>query len=196
MSTKTTLVLLAFLILVAAVVYFTQFREQGGTAATPSASRPANLWEVSLPSISGITVRDTVSGTQVSATRDVSGTWWLNSPAGQPADPAALNTMALRLASIYVQRTLTPTVSISEYGLVTPTLDVQVLSTAGTLSFSVGDATPSGGAFYVSKPGDAHVYLIEGGLIGDLRQFLSKPPIAVPPEPTPIPFTVPTPAAP
>jgi len=196
MSTKTTLVLLAFLILVATVVYFIEFRGQGGTVATPAASRPASLWEVSLPSISGITVRDTVSGTQVSATRDVSGTWWLNSPAGQPADPAALNTMTSRLASIYVQRTLTPTASISEYGLVTPTLDVQVLSTVGTLSFSVGDATPSGGAFYVSKPGDSHVYLIEGGLIGDLRQFLSKPPIAVPPEPTPIPFTVPTPAAP
>ena len=196
MSTKTTLVLLAFLILVAAVVYFTQFRGQSGAAATPSAPGPASLWEVSLPSISGITVRDTVSGTQVSATRDLSGTWWLNSPAGQPADPAALNTMASRLASIYVQRTLTPTVGISEYGLVTPTLDVQVLSTAGPLSFSVGDATPSGGAFYVSKPGDSHVYLIEGGLVGDLRRFLSEPPVAVPPEPTPVPFMVPTPAAP
>jgi hypothetical protein len=196
MSTKTTLVLLAFLILVAAVVYLIEFRGQGGTAATPTVSGPASLWEVSLPSISGITVRDTMSGTQVSATRDVSGTWWLDSPAGQPADPAALNTMASRLASIYVQRTLTPTTSISEYGLVTPTLDVQVLSTVGALSFSVGDATPSGGAFYVSKPGDSRVYLIEGGLIGDLRQFVSKPPIAVPPEPTPIPFTVPTPAAP
>jgi Domain of unknown function (DUF4340) len=196
MSTKTTLVLLAFLILVAAVVYLIEFRGQGGTAATPTVSGPASLWEVSLPSISGITVRDTMSGTQVSATRDLSGTWWLDSPAGQPADPAALNTMASRLASIYVQRTLTPTASISEYGLVTPTLDVQVLSTVGALSFSVGDATPSGGAFYVSKPGDSHVYLIEGGLIGDLRQFASKPPIAAPPEPTPIPFTVPTPAAP
>ena len=196
MSTKTTLVLLAFLILVAAVVYFIEFRGQGGAVATPTASGPANLWEVSLPSISGITVRDTMSGTLVSATRDLSGTWWLDSPAGQPADPAALNTMASRLASIYVQRTLTPTADISEYGLMTPTLDVQVLSTVGALSFSVGDATPSGGAFYVSKPGDSHVYLVEGGLISDLRQFASKPPVAVPPEPTPTPFTLPTPAAP
>ena len=196
MSAKTTLVLLAFLILVAAVVYFIEFRSPGGTVVTPVASGPASLWEISLPSIDGITVRDTISGTQVSATRDVSGTWWLDSPAGQPADPAALNTMASRLASIYVQRTLTPTANISEYGLMTPTLNVQVLSTAGTLSFSVGDATPSGGAFYVSKPGDSHVYLIDGGLIGDLRQFSSKPPIAVPPRPTSIPFVVPTPAAP
>lgn len=196
MSTKTTLVLLAFLILVAGVVYFIEFRRPAEQPASPSASGATTLLEVSSPAISGITMRDVVSGTQVSATRDVSGTWWLAEPAGQPGDPAALNLMASRLSGVFVQRVLTPTGSLSEFGLVTPTLRVEVATTSGPMSFQVGDSTPSGGAFYVSKPGDARVYLIDSGFVDELRQFLSKPPIAVPLTATPIPFTVPTPAAP
>ena len=196
MSTKTTLVLLAFLILVAGVVYFIEFRKPADQAALPAASGPTTLLPVSSPAISGITMRDVVSGTQVSATRDMSGTWWLADPAGQPGDPAALNLMANRLSGIFVQRVLTPTGNLSEFGLVTPTLKVEVATTSGPISFQVGDSTPSGGAFYVSKPGDPRVYLVDSGLVGELRQFVSQPPIAVPPTPMPIPFTMPTPAAP
>jgi hypothetical protein len=196
MSTKTTLVLLAFLILVAGVVYFIEFRKPADQAASPAAAGPTTLLEVSSPAVSGITVRDVVSGTQVSATRDVSGTWWLTDPAGQPGDPTALNLMANRLSSIFVQRALTPTGSLSEFGLVTPTLRVEVATTSGPMSFQVGDSTPTGGAFYVSKPGDPRVYLVDSGLVGELRQFASKPPIAVPPTPSPIPFIVPMPATP
>lgn len=196
MSTKTTLVLLAFLILIAGIVYFIEYRKPAETPASPSTSGSSTLLEVSSPAISGLTLSDVVSGTQVSATRDVSGTWWLTDPAGQPGDPAALNLMASRLSSVFVQRVLTPTGSLSEFGLVTPTLKVEVETTSGPMSFQVGDSTPTGGAFYVSKPGDPRVYLVDSGFVGELRQFVSKPPIAAPPTPTPIPFTVPTPAAP
>ena len=83
-----------------------------------------------------------------------------------------MNSMASpALASIYVQRTLTPTGSLGEYGLVTPTLSVEIDSVSGPLSFAVGDMTPSQGAYYVQKPGDAHVYLVDTGLVGELRQF-------------------------
>jgi len=154
------------------------------------------LLNVSSPAIDSISVRDVVSGTQVSATRDVSGTWWLTEPAGKTADPAALNLMASRLSNVFVQRVLTPTVSLSEFGLVTPTLKVEVATASGQVSFQVGDATPTGGAFYVSKPDDPRVYLVDSGFVGELRKFASEPPIAVPPAPTPVPFNVPTPAGP
>jgi hypothetical protein len=104
--------------------------------------------------------------------------------------------MASRLSSVFVQRVLTPTGSLSEFGLVTPTLKVEVETTSGPMSFQVGDSTPTGGAFYVSKPGDTRVYLVDSGFVGELRRFVSNPPVAVPPTPTPIPFIVPTPAAP
>ena len=196
MSAKTTLVLLAFLILVAGVVYFIEFRKPAEQAASPTASGSETLLNVSSPAIDGISVRDVVSGTQVSATRDVSGTWWLTEPAGKTADPAALNLMANRLSNVFVQRVLTPTVSLIEFGLVTPTLKVEVATTSGQASFQVGDATPTGGAFYVSKPDDPRVYLVDSGFVGELRKFASEPPIAVPPAPTPVPFNVPTPAGP
>lgn len=194
MSTKTTLVLLALLILVAGVVYFIELRKPSGGAATPAPSDTQALLDVSSPAISGITVHDVLSGTQVSATRDVSGTWWLMDRPGQLADPASFNSMASRLAYISAQRVLTPTGSLSEYGLVTPTLSVEVGTTSGVLSFMVGDATPSKGAYYAQKPGDLRVYLIDAGLVDDLRNFADEPPVALPPTLAPSPL--PTPASP
>jgi len=58
----------------------------------------------------------------------------------------------------------------------------------------VGDTTPSQGAYYVFKPGDARVYLVSAGLIDELRQFAGKPPVAA--APTPAPLVMPTPAMP
>ena len=194
MNIRTTLILLAVLIIVAGIVYYSEFYKPGQAMATPAASGSTMLIELSSPAISGITVRDTLSNTIVSATRDVSGTWWLADPAGQPGDPATLNSMASRLSSIYVQRVLTPTGSLGEFGLLTPTLTVEVGSTSGPMSFVVGDTTPSQGAYYVQKPGDARVYLVDAGLVGELRQFAGKPPVATPP--TPAPLVMPTPAMP
>jgi hypothetical protein len=196
MSTRTTLVLLAILILVGIAVYFIEFRNPASATTTPAASSPATLLELTAPAINGITVRDTLSNTAVSATRDVSGTWWLTNPAGQPGDLTTLNSMASHLATVYVQRVLTPTGSLSEFGLVTPTLNVEIASTSGPLSFVVGDETPSKGAYYVQKSGDARVYLVETGIVDELRQLASKPPVAVPPTATSVPFVVPTPASP
>lgn len=194
MSMRTTLVLLAVLILLAGVVYFTQIRKPEGGTAMPAAPDSKSLLDVTAPAISGITIRDVVSNTQVSATRDVSGTWWLIEPPNQLADPAAFNSMASRLSYIYVQRTLTPTVDLGEYGLSSPRVSVQVSTGSGVLAFNVGDATPSGGAFYAHKPGDPHVYLIDGSLVGELQRFAAQPPIAAPPMPAPA--ALPTPAGP
>lgn len=194
MNIRTTLILLAVLIIVAGIVYYSEFYKPGQATATPAASGSSMLLELSSPAISGITVRDTVSNTRVSATRDVSGTWWLADPAGQPGDPTILNSMASRLSSIYIQRVLTPTGSLGEFGLLTPTLTVEVGSTSGPLSFVVGDMTPSQGAYYAQKPGDPHVYLVSAGLINELREFAGEPPVAAPP--TPAPFVMPTPAMP
>jgi hypothetical protein len=191
MNTRTTLILLAVLVLVGIAVYYTEFYKPSNATPTPAPPGPTTLLGISSPAISGITVRDVLSGTQVSATRDASGMWWLAEPAGQPGDPAQLNSMASRLASIYVQRVLTPTGSLSEFGLATPTLSVGIAATSGPMSFVVGDMTPGKGAYYVQKTGDARVYLVDTGLVDELRQLASKPPVAAPP-----PLTLPTPAMP
>lgn len=196
MSTRTTLILLAVLVLVAGVVYLLEFRKPGGATVTPAATGPTTLLELSSPAINGLTVQDAISNTTVSVTRDVSGTWWLTEPAGQPADPATLNPLASSLTNIYVQRVLTPTGSLAEFGLLTPTLRVEIASTSGSVAFVVGDTTPSQGAYYVQKPGDARVYLIDTGLVEQLRQLASQPPVASPPTATPVPFIMPTPASP
>ena len=184
MSTRTTLVLLALLILVGFAVYFIEFRQPaGGAIATPNAASSTTLLTLTAPAINSIAVRDTVSNTQVSVTRDVSGTWRLANPAGQLADAATMDSLAGQLTSIYVQRTLTPTGSLAEYGLVTPTLNVQIDTVSGPLSFVIGDMTPSEGAYYVQKPGDTHVYLVDTGLVSTLRNVLDKPPVAAAPTP-------------
>ena len=194
MSTRTTLVLLALLILVAGGVYFIEFRNPaGGAVATPNAAGSTTLLNLTAPAINSITVRDTVSNTQISATRDVSGTWRLSDPAGQLADAAAMDSLTGQLASIYIQRTLTPTGSLGEYGLLTPTLSAQIDLVSGSLSFAVGDMTPSQGAYYVQKLGDTHVYLVGTGLVDDLRKLAQRPPVAATPTPA---SAFPTPAGP
>jgi hypothetical protein len=184
MSTRTTLVLLALLILVGFAVYLIEFRQPaGGAVATPNAANSTTLLTLTAPAINSIAVRDTVSNTQVSVTRDVSGTWRLADPAGQLADAATMDSLTGQLASIYVQRTLTPTGSLGEYGLLTPTLSVQIDLVSGSLSFAVGDMTPTQGAYYVQKPGDTHVYLVETGLVDELRKLAEKPPVDATPTP-------------
>ncbi len=194
MSTRTTLVLLAFLILVAAVVYLIEFRKPAGGTATPVPSDTTSLLDTSAPAINSITVRDIVSGTQVSAMRDISGTWWLMDPPNQPGDLAAWNNMASRLSYIYVRRVFTPTSDPSEYGLTTPRMSIEISTTSGLQSFVVGDATPNGASFYAQKPGDVRIYLIDGSLVGELKNLASKPPVATPP--TLAPSVLPSPAAP
>ena len=188
MSTRTTLVLLALLVLVAGVVYLIEFRKPAD--ATPPAANPL-LFDLSLSGITGLTVRNVLSDTQVTATRDISGTWWLGS---QPADPTAVLNLTGRLTNISIMRTLTPTVNVSEYGLDQPDMLVQIDSVSGPLSFTVGDTTPNQGSNYTLKPGDTHVYLIDSGLVAELRQFVTQPPVAAPP--TPEPFVLPATVAP
>ncbi len=185
MSIRTTLVLAALLILVAGGVYFSveSRKPAGGAVATPNAAGSTTLLTLTAPAINSITVSDMVSNTQVSATRDVSSTWRLSDPAGQLADAATMDSLTGQLASIYVQRTLTPTGSLGEYGLLTPTLSVQIDLVSGSLSFAVGDMTPSKGAYYVQKPGDTHVYLVGAGVVDDLHKLAEKPPVAVTPTP-------------
>lgn len=190
MSTRTTLVLLALLVIVAGVVYLIEFRKPANATPTPAATNPV-LFDLSMSGIGGLTVRDVLSNTQVTATRDTSGAWWLGS---HPADPTAMLDLAGRLTTISIMRTLTPTVSVSEYGLDKPSMTVQIDSVSGPMSFTVGDMTPNQGSNYAQKPGDTHVYLIDSGLVAELRQFVVKPPVAAPP--TPAPFVLPTPAAP
>jgi hypothetical protein len=196
MSAKTTLVLLALLLLVAGVVYFIQFRQPGGGTATPAASGNKPLLDLTMPAINGFTVQNVISNTEIAATLDVSGTWWLSQPAGQPGDPATLSGLASSLAYISVQRVLTPTGSVSEYGLDKPTLKVEVATAAGPQSFTVGDETPSQGAYYAQKAGDTHVYLISTSVVDQLRQVTINPPVALPPAPTFAPAIVGTPTTP
>jgi hypothetical protein len=191
MSTRTTLILLALLVLVGSIVYLIEYRKPAGAAGTPVPAENQSLLEVTFPAISGVTVRDVMSGTHMSATRDISGTWWL---ADQPADPATLNQFASQLAFITVQRVFTPTGDLGQYGLASPRYSVEISTDAGQQSFGVGDAAPSGASFYANKPGDPRVYLIDGGLVGQLKELAAKPPVAAPPAPAPL--TVPTPAAP
>jgi hypothetical protein len=188
MSTRTTLVLLALLVLVAGVVYLLEFRKPAAT--TPAAGNPL-LLDVSLSGITGLTVRDVPSNTQVTATRDISGTWWLGS---QPADATTMHNLTGRLTSISIMRTLTPTANVSEYGLDKPSMTVQIDSVSGPLSFTVGDMTPNQGSNYTQKPGDTHVYLIDSGFVADLRQFVTQPPVAA--APTPASFVLPATVAP
>jgi len=197
MNTRTTLVLLAILAAVGVAIYFIEFYKPPEANATPTPSGSKAFLEVSSPAIDGITIRNVLSDTQVSVSRDISGTWWMTEPsAGEPGDPTTLNSLAARLTYIYVQRVLTPTGSLAEYGLLTPTLSVQVTAGDARPSFVVGDMTPSKGAYYAQKAGDPHVYLIETGIVEELRRLVSNPPIAVPPTPTLPPLNVPTPALP
>ncbi len=190
MSYRATAALLAVLLILGGVVYFTS--QSPAPSAAGAADKPVPILALTPTSVTKIVIVGTDKTTEVSKKGDA---WEIVQPTAGPADSARIGGWVDQLATLSAQRTIDDAGDLSTYGLATPRIKLEVgLSDGKSVNLQFGDKTPDGGAFYVRLPDDAAkakaVYLIGSSLGDDLTSALAKPPVAIP-TPTPLPTLVP-----
>lgn len=201
MSFRLTAVVLGLLVLLGAVVWFTEFRPQDRPATDATASDKADL-DVLKFDDKEVQRLDVETPTQkLTAAKDEQGNWVLQ-PSAEPADRLRISSVVSRLANLRATRRVAdapadPSASsgqaLAQYGLDTPTLTATVTLTDGTTpALQVGAKPPAGTGTYVKQPAQPAVFLIPNQLVMDLERLVTEPPIQRP-TPTPAPIESPSP---
>ncbi len=186
MKGRTTLILLAVLLGLAAYVYFGEVRRP---AASPSGTpTPAPLWSIALDQVLGLTVRSGEQETRL--TRPAGGEWALEEPSAEPADADRVTQILGRLLALAPEQTFGESDgSAADYGLDSPSLDVTMRLADGTVKvLHVGKANPMQTSYYAQVDGSPAVQLIPDTVVIGLQGLLDEPPV----RPTPTPTEAPT----
>jgi hypothetical protein len=186
---RTTLVLFIVLGALAAFAVYTNNADK--VAATPTAS--AYVWDLTTANVASLQIIDNTRQREVTLSRDASGAWQVESSkvtSGavlvpiQPADPGQGDYGASLVSTMILQRTLTETTQLGEYGLMSPAYVLNITQTDGTAkSLRVGQKTPTGDGYYVIQSGQANPAIVLSTAIDPLIGYLDNPPL--PPSPTP-----------
>jgi hypothetical protein len=189
-SFRTTGILLAVLIVLAAVVYYLQQQP----APSDQAQKANNPQIVTFASTDAQKL--VITGTDKTTSVVKSGSSWnLAGPVNGPADSGRVDGWTDQIGSLTANRVLDNVTDLSTYGLTNPKFNVEVDLTGGkSVKLAFGDKTPDGSDYYVRLPDDQSkaksVYLVNAPLGDDLSSALTTPPKA-PPTPTPLPTLLP-----
>jgi len=181
MKPRTTLILLAVLVVLGGYVYWTELRQPASSASTTPT--PAPVWSYAAEQVVGITIQG--GGKQVRLTRPANGAWQLETPQAGPADQDRVTAVLDSLAPLQASRTLTDTTgSLADYGLAQPALSVTLRLTDGSdHALEIGDMTPPQTDYYVQVQGQAPIQLVSASTVQSVQDLLNQPPF--PPTPTP-----------
>jgi hypothetical protein len=194
MDFRLTAALLAVLAVLGGVVWFTEFRDKGGAAATaPADKHKPEIFKFEDDDTKQIEV---VKGDQtVRVEKNEQGNWILQ-PSGLPGDRLRISSVLSRLSSLQGTRVVTDTpTDLNQYGLANPTLTATVIQTDGSsYTLQVGSKGPTETGTYAQKAGEPPVFLVQNQLVTDLERLVNEPPIQQPtPTPAPTPAPSPTP---
>jgi hypothetical protein len=186
---RATLIMFVVLAGLAAFVVYTNNAEQAAATSEPS----LYIWDLTTADVAQVQIVDNAQQTAVTLRRDATDGWRVASRRTadgsqvlpeQPADPSQGDFAASMVSTLFVQRILTETTEIGEFGLLDPAYSLKVEQADGAeLSLDVGLKTPPEDGYYVLKPGDQHAIIVNAGSIDPLLQFLAQPPVAVTPTP-------------
>lgn len=187
---RTTILMLAALLVLVAVAFFLNNRAAptDDASATPVAEQ--YVWqETGL-----LTQLEVVSNTQRTALRQEgdTGVWDIVAPEEALADGFVLRSVAESLTNLLATTMLTETSDLSQFQLDDPQLTVTAVfsaTTPVTRTLQIGSATFDGAGYYVKTPDKPSVYVVSNSVIEPLRSWPSTPPKAQPTA-TPLPMTV------
>lgn len=122
---------------------------------------------------------------KVQLLKDENGVWHLREPIDEEADSARVNDLVDRLASLMARRIITePPEELATFGLETPRLEVEIGLSEGLVEvFLIRNKNPQGSAYYVRRPRDATIYLIDTEVINDPKRLIDEPPMKHTPTP-------------
>ncbi len=170
----------------ALAVYYlvVQVPKDNAASATPTVTPTVYLWNVRADQINGVHVADRVGGKGMDLVKDAAGTWSLVTPGPQPAEQALAAADVSGLMTLAVNGTITTATDLASFGVLSPTMTVEVDLADGTkLKVAVGNKVPTGTDFYALREGETQVVLLSSAAQGTLASLVTNPPV-VPPTPT------------
>lgn len=193
MNFRLTAVLVAVLVTLGGIVWFSEFRDKGAATATPADKQRAEIFKFDDKETKRLEV--STSDQKIDVQKDEGGEWVLQ-PSGLPADRLRLTSVLFRLGSLQATRRVADqATNLAEYGLQDPVLATIVTQNDGsTYILQIGSKAPTESATYAKRGTDFAVFLIASQLVTDLERLVTEPPIQQPtPTPAPIPTLTPTP---
>jgi hypothetical protein len=194
MSFRATAIVLAVLIVLAGVVWFSEFRDKGAQATGTTDTQKLTIFKFDDQDTRSIVVAK--ADQKLEADKDEQGNWTLQ-PGGLPGDRVRISSVLARLDSLQATRRVTdePT-DLAQYGLDNPPLIATATQADGTAyTLLTGAKSPNESSTYVKKEQEPTVFLIPNQLVSDLDRLVTDPPIQQPtPTPAPIPPPIPSPS--
>jgi hypothetical protein len=191
MNFRVTAALLAVLIVLGGIVYY--ISQSPPPPAAGAAPTPASVLKLSSTDVTKLIL---TGGTNLTELDKDGNSWVIAKPTSGPADNGRVGGWVDQISNLSAERTIDDVSDLGSYGLVNPSLKVEVdLSTGAPLNLQFGDKTPDGASYYVNLPSDStkakSVFLVSAPLGDDLKGALTKPPVAIP-TPTSLPTLVPS----
>jgi len=162
-----------------------QVPKDNAGSATPTATPATYLLAFQASQANGVHVVDKVTGKAVDLVTDASGAWTLVNPGPQPAEQSLAAADVTSLMTLEVDGTITTSTDLASFGVLSPTLTVEIDLANGTkLKAVVGDKEPTGSDYYALRDGESQVVILNSAGQGSLAALISAPPV-VPPTGTP-----------
>jgi len=187
-----TLAMVAVLVVLGGVVWYTELRN--GPAPAPTPNGQATVLDLNSADVTKFEV-DAGSAKAV-VERGSDNVWRLTAPQPGEADNTTVDSTVSRLAKLNATRKLDSPGNLGDYGLASPTTKLMLTTKDGNTSeLDLGAKTPDSSSYYVKLPSQDAVYVVSSFAIGDVTTWPTTPPKPKPTA-TPLPSTPPTPGSP
>src|SRR5579859_1823964 len=182
MNRRLTIGLVVVFAALAVYVLVVQVPKDNASSATPTVVATSFLKPtLRADQVKAVHVVDRVQGKQVDLVKDASGSWSLTNPGPQPASQVLAASNVSALMTLATDGTITTATDLSAFGVLSPTLTVEVDMADGTsLKAAVGDKTPTGSDYYTLRAGETQVVLLSTAAQGTLESLVTTPPVVPP----------------
>jgi hypothetical protein len=189
MNRKTTLVLLAVLVVLGGYTYYYQ-AQKNAPQPTATAAPSMAVWTITADQITGLQITETATGHQVAVSKTGPTQWQVTKPDSKPADSSQLDNLTTTLATLSFMSNITSTTDLAPFGLVNPAYTLEITrSTGGSLKAYIGDKIPTGNGYYLLRDGDKNPLAVSEASLSPVIGLLASPPYM--PTPTPLAITGP-----
>ena len=208
MNRRVAVILLVGIAVLGSIAYYITVNPEAAGEATPTSlydpgsSTSSTLWTIDSTQVTSVTVSDAINGATFSASRDESGKWIVTQPYKGEADPNTMSIVASTLASLSINRTITETASLADFGLAAPDYAIEVKQNDGKVfRATIGQKAVTGSGYYVLPEGATNAVLVSSSSLDPVLGLAASPPIVTPPPPVtpetlePLP-TLPSPGTP
>ena len=188
MNRRTTWILIGALAILGALAYYLNTNPDAFSTATPTpttSAEPTTLWSLDTANVLSFSVVDNVNKVTFGAAVDANGIWTITQPQPGEADQTQLSSLASSLGFLYVNRTITETVNLADFGLLPPAYVLEVIQRDGSaLKAGIGNKDPFDTAYYVLRDGEANAVLVGSFSLDTFLGLPAQPPFAPTPAAT------------